>query len=56
MGGNVWISGIAVIHPCVAIGDNAVIASGSVVTKSTPANAVVEENPARVLRMLEQKI
>uniref|UniRef100_UPI003FEEC107 hypothetical protein n=1 Tax=Candidatus Fimivicinus sp. TaxID=3056640 RepID=UPI003FEEC107 len=56
VGGNVWISGSAGIHPCAAIGDSAVIASGSVVTKSTPANAVVEENSARVLRMLEQKI
>ena len=44
------------INPGVTIGDNAVIASGSVVTKSVPAHTVVGGNPAHVLRVLEQKI
>ena len=56
IGDNVWIGGSAVINPGVTIGDNAVIASGSVVTKSVPAHTVVGGNPARVLRVLEQKI
>lgn len=56
IGDNVWIGGGAVINPGVTIGDNAVIASGAVVTKSVPANVVAGGNPARVLRVLEQKM
>ena len=52
IGNNVWIGGRAVINPGVTIGDNAVIASGSVVVKDVPANAVVGGNPARILKML----
>ena len=52
IGNNVWIGGRAVINPGVTIGDNAVIASGSVVVKDVPANAVVGGNPAQILKML----
>lgn len=52
IGHNVWIGGRAVINPGVTIGDNAVIASGAVVVKDVPANAVVGGNPARVIKML----
>lgn len=52
IGHNVWIGGRAVINPSVTIGDNAVIASGAVVIKDVPANAVVGGNPARILKML----
>ncbi|CAM3309947.1 MULTISPECIES: sugar O-acetyltransferase [Saccharibacillus] len=50
IGHNVWIGGRAVINPGVTIGDNAVIASGAVVTKDVPANVIVGGNPARVIR------
>jgi maltose O-acetyltransferase len=40
-GNNVWIGGSAVINPGVTVGDNVVIASGSVVTKDVPNNVVV---------------
>jgi maltose O-acetyltransferase len=36
----------------VTIGDNAVIASGAVVVKDVPANAVVGGNPAQIIKML----
>lgn len=52
IGHNVWIGGRAVINPGVTIGDNAVIASGAVVVKDVPANAVVGGNPANVIKML----
>lgn len=40
------------INPGVTIGDNAVIASGAVVTKDVPANAVVGGNPAKIIKMI----
>ena len=36
----------------VAIGENAIVGAGSVVTKDVPANAIVAGNPAKVLRYL----
>jgi maltose O-acetyltransferase len=53
IGSNVWIGGSAIINPGVTIGDNAVIASGAVVTKDVPNNVVVGGNPARVLKQIE---
>lgn len=52
IGNNVWIGGSAVINPGVTIGDNAVIASGSVVTKDVPDNVVVGGNPAKVIKQI----
>ncbi|MYL45678.1 acetyltransferase [Virgibacillus halodenitrificans] len=54
IGHNVWIGGRAIINPGVTIGDNAVIASGAVVTKDVPANVVVGGNPAKVIKQIEQ--
>ncbi|SDI66377.1 sugar O-acetyltransferase [Alteribacillus bidgolensis] len=53
IGHNVWIGGRAIINPGVTIGDNAVIASGSVVTKDVPDNTVVGGNPACLLKHME---
>lgn len=52
IGDNVWIGGSSTILPGVNIGDNAVIAAGSVVTKDVPANVVVGGNPAKILKHL----
>ncbi|MDG9671062.1 sugar O-acetyltransferase [Hahella sp. CR1] len=50
IGHNCWIGGHATINPGVTLGDNVVIASGAVVTKSFGNNVVIAGNPARVIR------
>ena len=39
----------------VTIGDNAIVAAGSVVTKDVPDNMVVAGTPAKVIREINQK-
>ena len=46
IGNNVWIGMNAVILKGVTIGDNSVVAAGSVVTKPVAPNTVVAGNPA----------
>ncbi|WP_458115992.1 DapH/DapD/GlmU-related protein [Arthrobacter sp. D2-10] len=50
IGRNVWIGSNATILPGVTIGDNAVVAAASVVTKDVPADSIVVGSPARVVR------
>lgn len=47
---NVWIGMNATILKGVTIGENSVVAAGSVVTKSVPPNTVVAGNPAVVVK------
>ena len=49
---NVWIGMNAVILKGVTIGENSIVAAGSVVTKSIEPNVVVAGNPAVVVRQL----
>ena len=53
IGDNVWIGMNATILKGVAIGENSVVAAGSVVTKSVEANTVVAGNPAVVVKRFE---
>src|SRR5205823_5624967 len=55
IGNNVWIGMNAVILKGVTIGDNSVVAAGSVVTKSVPPNTVVAGNPAVVVKRFEEE-
>jgi acetyltransferase-like isoleucine patch superfamily enzyme len=54
IGNNVWIGERAIILKGVQIGNNSVIAAGSVVTKDVPENMVVGGNPAKKIKSLEQ--
>lgn len=53
VGNNCWIGGHATINPGVTLGNNVVVASGAVVTKSFGDNVVIAGNPARVIKSLE---
>ncbi|WP_448571773.1 Vat family streptogramin A O-acetyltransferase [Trichothermofontia sp.] len=50
IGNDVWLGYESVIMPGVAIGDGAIVAAKSVVTKDVPAYAIVGGNPAQILR------
>jgi len=57
IGNDVWIGGQVLIKNQVSIGDGAVIAAGSVVTKDVPPFHVVGGAPARIIRpKFDQKI
>ena len=49
---NVWIAAGATIIGGVTVGENSVVAAGSVVTKDVPANTLIGGNPARVIRSI----
>ena len=49
---NVWIAAGATIIGGVTVGENSVVAAGSVVTRDVPPNTLVGENPARVIRSI----
>jgi hypothetical protein len=52
IGDNVWIGAHAVINPGVTIGNNVVIASGAVVTRSFGDDVVIGGTPAKILKEL----
>jgi acetyltransferase-like isoleucine patch superfamily enzyme len=49
---NVWIAAGATIIGGVTVGENSVVAAGSVVTRDIPPNTLVGGNPARVIRSI----
>ena len=49
---NVWIAAGATIIGGVTVGENSVVAAGSVVTKDVPPNTIVGGNPAKVIRSI----
>jgi maltose O-acetyltransferase len=53
VGDDVWVGGRAVLNPGVTVGDRAVVGAGAVVTEDVPADAVVQGNPAEVVRRLD---
>lgn len=55
IGNDVWICGNVVINPGVTIGDDVVIASGSVVTRDIPSHVIAAGNPCRVIRPITEQ-
>lgn len=50
IGENCWIGSNVRICKGVTIGDNSVVAAGSIVTKDVPPNCIVAGNPAKVVK------
>ena len=55
IGNHCWIGGHATINPGVTLGDNVVVASGAVVTKSFGDNVVIAGVPARVISTISPR-
>lgn len=55
IGSHVWIGAKVTILPGVKIGEGAIVAAGSVVTKDVPYCSVVGGNPARVIKFRDEK-
>jgi acetyltransferase-like isoleucine patch superfamily enzyme len=54
IGKNVWIGAGVTIIGGVSVGDNSVVAAGSVVTRDVPPNTLAGGNPARVIRSIAE--
>ncbi len=50
IGNDVWVGTYATFHSGVTVGDGAVIASNSVVTRDVPPYAIVAGNPAKIIK------
>jgi acetyltransferase-like isoleucine patch superfamily enzyme len=51
---NVWIAAGAIVVGGVTVGENSVVAAGSVVTRDVAASTLVGGNPARVIRSISE--
>ena len=54
LGANVWVGARCVLLPGAAIGEDSVLATGSVLDSEIPAGVLAAGNPARVVRRLER--
>lgn len=52
IGRNAWLGANVTVLAGVSVGENAIVAAGSVVTKDVPANTVVAGIPARIMRAI----
>ena len=56
VGNNVFIGCNVTILPNIKIGNNVIVAAGSVVTKDVPSNSVVGGNPAKVISTFDEYV
>lgn len=56
VGKNVWVGSNSTILQGVTIGDNAIVAAGSVVTKDIPANTIAGGVPAKRIREIDSSL
>ena len=52
IGANVWIGANVVVCPGVAIGDNSIVAAGSVVVENVIESVLVGGNPAKIIKKI----
>jgi len=52
----VWIGANSVVVAGVTIGKHAIVAAGSVVTKSVPPNTIVAGNPAKIIKQYDPNL
>jgi acetyltransferase-like isoleucine patch superfamily enzyme len=50
---NAWIGAASTILPGISIGENAVVAAGSVVTRDVPSNTIVAGVPAKFVKEID---
>ena len=55
VGNNVWLGSRVMVLKGVEIGDNVVVAAGSIVTRSLPPDVVAAGSPAKVLRSIAEQ-
>lgn len=55
IGNHVWIGRRAMILKGVTIGDRAIVAASSVVTRDVPPDAIVAGNPAKIVKHINQE-
>ena len=55
IGNDVWIGRNVIILPNANIGNHCIIGAGAVVTKDVPDYAIVGGNPARIIRMRNER-
>lgn len=52
IGNNVWLGWGSIVLKGVTIGDNSIVAAGTVIVKDVPANVIVAGNPAQVVKKI----
>ena len=50
-----WLGAGVIVLPGVTIGDNSIVAAGSVVTHDVASNVIVAGTPAKVLRQITER-